>query len=69
MTAPALTWRPISTDSSENCCYPECAGPPVLMRGPSRPGINLDWKAYCRSHAAMYGAIVRRGHVVLRLGA
>jgi hypothetical protein len=68
VTAPALTWRPIDPSPDEECAYPSCAGTPVLLRGPSRPGIDLATKLYCRSHAAMYGALVRRGRVVLRAG-
>ena len=72
MTAPALTWRYLDTsrdgDAPRSCTYPGCAGEPVLQRGPSRRGINIAWKSYCRSHAAMYGALLRRGRVVLRAG-
>lgn len=68
MTAPALAWRHLDPDAPTSCAFPGCSGEPVLMRGPSRPGIHAAWKSYCRSHAAMYGALIRRGHVVVRLG-
>jgi hypothetical protein len=78
MTAPALTWRLYDariaggSDCPPSCSYPHCGGKALLMRGPrdKRLQTHLRWRAFCRSHASMYGATLRGTRLITaaRLG-
>ncbi len=69
MTAPALVWRPYDPSRAPATCgYGGCVCTPVLMRGPRTSLMRLPWRAYCASHASLYGAVPRRRALAVPAG-
>lgn len=69
MTEPAYVWQCYDPNvAPASCDYGDCRGAPAVMRGPRSSLIRLPWRAYCRTHASLYGVLLRRGRVVTRVG-
>lgn len=78
-TGTLTRWQPLDVSvfpvdaagARGRCMHPGCESRALVMRGAVMPNGGQEarrWTAYCRTHGAMCGVLVRRGSVVTRLG-